>query len=36
MMNLETLNQETPEQTDNGVALLLDMIYPHPDNPFSV
>ena len=35
MMNLETPNQETPEQTGDAAVLLLDMIYPHPDNPFS-
>ena len=35
-MNLETPNQETPEQTGIAVGLLLDMIYPHPDNPWDV
>ena len=35
-MNLETPNQETLEQTGNTAVLLLDMIYPHPDNPWDV
>ncbi|MCI6176000.1 ParB N-terminal domain-containing protein, partial [bacterium] len=36
MMNLETPNQETPEQTGGAAVLLLDDIFPHPDNPWDV